>query len=632
MTYTFQRDNPVKTINVLHIDDEESHLMLTKHLLEKYEPTLNITSHTSVQRVLETDLTSFDCIISDYSMPNMTGIDLALHIKKKTTIPFILYTGKGSEEISSEAYASGIDSYQRKEPNVSHYQVLANRIKNLVEKNRAVADLRESWEISSELIDNFPSGLFIYQFVGPDQLILNWGNAQAEQMTGINLESSIGKEYLSIWSSKKGRALKNNLTYSILNKKPFKTEKFHFDENNKEGYLKLNAFLLSGDKIVVSFENITDRIIYETRLEALLNHIIEIDTVKTIREIAEIGFKLLKETLGFNSGRFYTRTRTGFTEISAQGEKEYQYNELDPSITNAFKSGSTTQIQDIENTGQNELFVPIKIDKVVEAVLCVRSKKASSVSKQDINLVEILALQLSSAIRRINEVDRLERLVAERTQKLLDNERLVTAGKIISMMGHDLRSPLQSIINSMYIIKNDKSQWEYFFPNIEDSACYAVKILEDLQHLTKEYPIRRFPTDIGYLINQSIESHRLPDNISVRSEIDRDIGTIEIDPIQIRRVVDNLISNAVDAMPQGGTITIKVKIVDNSLFISIADTGEGISPEIEPLLFELFNTTKPNGTGLGLAFCKRAVEAHGGEIKVDNNHKNGACFNVILPF
>ncbi|MBD3170979.1 response regulator [Candidatus Bathyarchaeota archaeon] len=632
MTYSFHRDNSNKTIKVLHVDDENSHLMLTKHYIEDYATNIEIFSQLSVVDALNLDLPSFDCILSDYSMPKMTGIDFAVEVKKNHAIPFILYTGRGSDEVSAEAYAMGIDSYQRKEPNISHFRVLAKRIKNLVEKNRAVAELRASWNTSSELIENFPSGLFIYQFMEPDRLVLTYSNSVAEALTGVSIEDSLGSEYLDIWGSRKGVDMKGVLINCIKLDKPYRSNGFHFNENGRDKYLRISAFPLSDSRIVVSFENITERVKYETRLEALLHHIIELDQARSIGEIARIGFRLLNETLGFNSGRFYTRKQDGFSLILADSERSVTCEGLPDIVLEVFLSGQSTRQSMDHGVNRIMLAVPITIDDTVKCVLCVKNKNSTMVSCQDINLVEILSIQISSAIRRMFEVERLEKLVNKRTRKLLDNERLVTAGKVISMMGHDLRSPLQSIVNSIYILKNDPGSWESFFPRIEDSANYAIKILEDLQHLTKRSPVRKFPTDIGVIIKQSVESNRIPDDIIVCVDVDPGLGLIEVDPVQIRRVLDNLISNAVDAMPMGGELTVRVERRVNSVLLSVTDNGTGIDSSVEPVLFELFHTTKPNGTGLGLAFCKRAVEAHDGIISVENNKQEGASFNIYLPY
>jgi len=105
-----------------------------------------------------------------------------------------------------------------------------------------------------------------------------------------------------------------------------------------------------------------------------------------------------------------------------------------------------------------------------------------------------------------------------------------------------------------------------------------------------------------------------------------------VDASQMRRVFDNLLLNALEAMPHGGTITVNVHQTSDKLIIQISDTGVGIP---EDVLLNLFNkkfyTTKPHGLGLGLSYCKRVVESHGGSIMVDSVYGKGTVFTIELP-
>jgi len=131
-------DGPQDTIHVLHVDDEFNQLILTKRFLEDADPAIQIESSPSPKEALRMlEHGSFDCIISDYVMMEMDGISLARLIREKSRIPFILFTGRGSEEVASEAFAAGVDDYLRKEIDPSHFRVLAKRVRTAVEKYRA---------------------------------------------------------------------------------------------------------------------------------------------------------------------------------------------------------------------------------------------------------------------------------------------------------------------------------------------------------------------------------------------------------------------------------------------------------------------------------------------------------------
>ena len=125
----------VDTIRVLHIDDEREPLQMTKKLLEMLDEGLKVESVSSPVEALEMLREGgFDCVVSDYKMSPMDGIEVARRIRESSDIPIILYTGRGSEEVAEAAFTVGIDDYIRKETNPSHYQVLANRIRGVVER------------------------------------------------------------------------------------------------------------------------------------------------------------------------------------------------------------------------------------------------------------------------------------------------------------------------------------------------------------------------------------------------------------------------------------------------------------------------------------------------------------------
>ncbi len=144
-----------KKFKILHIDDDESLLYLSKKIIENQDPKFIVTSVTDPKYVLENH-SKFDCIISDYQMPEMNGIELAEALRKISETPFVLYTGQGSEEVAEKGFQVGIDDYLRKEMHPAHYHVLTKRILSLVQRKRAENKLIEK---SKELTDMFVRSL-----------------------------------------------------------------------------------------------------------------------------------------------------------------------------------------------------------------------------------------------------------------------------------------------------------------------------------------------------------------------------------------------------------------------------------------------------------------------------------------
>ena len=129
--------SPVKdTIIVLHVDDDAQTLSMSKLILEDIDPELVIETFVSPEEALcALQNQRYDCVVSDYQMPQLDGIELTRRVRKFSDIPFIIYTGRGSEEVAEAAFTVGVDDYLRKELNTSHYQVLARRIRASVEKS-----------------------------------------------------------------------------------------------------------------------------------------------------------------------------------------------------------------------------------------------------------------------------------------------------------------------------------------------------------------------------------------------------------------------------------------------------------------------------------------------------------------
>ena len=139
----FQSQPSTPDLRVLHVDDEEVQLSFTKRFLEELDGEIQVFSVKNSQEVF-TLLASetFDCVVSDYQMPGMDGIELSRRIRDTSDVPIIIYTGRGSEEVAEKAFEVGINDYIRKEIDPSHYQVLARRIRAAVEKHRGDSNRR----------------------------------------------------------------------------------------------------------------------------------------------------------------------------------------------------------------------------------------------------------------------------------------------------------------------------------------------------------------------------------------------------------------------------------------------------------------------------------------------------------
>ncbi len=232
----------------------------------------------------------------------------------------------------------------------------------------------------------------------------------------------------------------------------------------------------------------------------------------------------------------------------------------------------------------------------------------------------------------------LETIVEERTKKLKDNERLAAIGQTAGMVGHDLRNPLQTVIGELYLAKGEveslsegdvKSNLQESIRVIEDQAVYMDKIVSDLQAFVRPVKIEKKPINLKELVDSVLSSVTIPANIALKKQTQRNLTEIHADPQLLKRVLINLVTNAVQAMPDGGKLTLRSQAISTGeVSVTVEDTGVGIPEKIKPQIFTPLFTTKPRGQGFGLAVCKRVIEAHGGEISFESKEGEGTKFTI----
>ena len=219
-------------------------------------------------------------------------------------------------------------------------------------------------------------------------------------------------------------------------------------------------------------------------------------------------------------------------------------------------------------------------------------------------------------------------------EKLAKAERLAAIGETAAMVGHDLRNPLQGIAGALYLLKKETLTAEERYEMlqvIEKSVHYSDAIVKDLLDYSTEIKLKLAEATPKSITSDAIGAVKIPQNVTVRDLLE-DQPTLSVDRDMMKRVFINLIENAVDAMPQGGILTISSKKSDGNVEIKLTDTGAGIPKKLIENLWKPLRTTKATGMGLGLAICKRIVETHGGSISVKSEIGHGTTFTIQLPF
>ncbi len=225
-------------------------------------------------------------------------------------------------------------------------------------------------------------------------------------------------------------------------------------------------------------------------------------------------------------------------------------------------------------------------------------------------------------------------------KKLEKSLRLAAIGETAGMVGHDIRNPLQAITGDLYLAREElkgmlpkegKQAIDENLVEIEKNLDYINKIVADLQDYAKTTQPSYQETNLKELCCELIQKITVPKNIETSCHIEDSVKMSFVDRNILKRALGNLVSNAVQAMPNGGKLTLKAFQKAADLVVTVSDTGIGIPDKVKPKLFTPFFTTKSKGQGLGLAVVKRMIEALNGSVTFESIEGNGTTFIVRLP-
>lgn len=286
------------------------------------------------------------------------------------------------------------------------------------------------------------------------------------------------------------------------------------------------------------------------------------------------------------------------------------------------------------------LLIWIKEQEKLSGLLMVFNKKQGTFDDTDINIAAILSNIISVSFMNVKLMNNLKSRMQELQQtqeQLIQAAKLAALGEMASNIAHELNNPLTSIIGFSKL-SQEESDIETIKKDlkiIEQESLRAKEIVNQLLEFARKRSINIGNVNVNLLLEEVLKLASLQlkhSNVNVIEDYGQ-LPIIQADHNQIKQVLLNMINNAIHAMPDGGTLTIRTGIFDKDhIYIDVEDTGCGISPEILPKIFEPFFTTKKEkGTGLGLSISYRIIESHGGRIEVKSEVNRGTKFTVILP-
>ena len=206
---------------------------------------------------------------------------------------------------------------------------------------------------------------------------------------------------------------------------------------------------------------------------------------------------------------------------------------------------------------------------------------------------------------------------------------------------HEIRNPLNSINLNLQILEEDLSVENPSSPSdlqqrvrrIRGEVERLDRILTDFGRYAKLPPLTFETCNLAMLIEEVLdfnEPEAQRQKVQVNREI-QELPPVQLDQSQFKQALLNLIINGVQAMEAGGSLTVRAKPFNGGIQIDVEDTGQGIEPDRLDKIFDLFISTKENGTGVGLTIVKQVIEGHGGRVNVESNPGHGTTFSILLP-
>lgn len=255
--------------------------------------------------------------------------------------------------------------------------------------------------------------------------------------------------------------------------------------------------------------------------------------------------------------------------------------------------------------------------------------------KEERDLIDTVASEVALIVERRKAAEDKEHL----QNQLRHADRLATIGQLAAGVAHELNEPLGNILGFAQLIKksmNFSEQSARDIDNIIKAALHAREVIKKLMFFARKMPPKKVQVNLNQLVEDGLYLLKVrcdKEGIKIVRDLAPDLPEITADPAQLYQVFVNLVVNAIQAMPKGGTLTLRTFVSNKHISLVVEDTGIGMSEDIMKQIFMPFFTTKGmgEGTGLGLSVAHGIVTAHGGIIKVTSKVGKGSRFEVKLP-
>ena len=308
-----------------------------------------------------------------------------------------------------------------------------------------------------------------------------------------------------------------------------------------------------------------------------------------------------------------------------------------------------------QNTVFNDYEVTHDFERIGRRTILLNARRLDSVQFILLAMEDITARKHAETQLQQHQAG-LERQVQERTaalrSEMAERQRLeheahrvqhfALLSRLAAGVSHDLRNPLGALFLQVDLLTEELNQPSatsatdiaHALAEIKTQLARVDDLIQDYLALVRVAAIQQTPGDLGRLVRQlaqemapALAAH----GITLRLEALAQLGLVALHAHTLQRALLNLVQNAIEAMPHGGTLTLRGRRQGATVHLDVGDTGVGIRPEQTTQIFEPLHTTKPGGTGLGLYIVQEVVAAHGGQVTVQSVVGQGSTFTITLP-
>ena len=596
---------------ILIVEDERVVAELLKEFLKNFGFEISAVTGDGEEAVSLAIGIRPDLVLMDIKLRGaMTGVDAARQIQESLDIPVIYLTAYSDDETLQRIKASAPFGYIQKPFKGGE---IRSAIDIALYRSRMERKLKENERSYRILAENLPG--IVYRFNVSGEQKLRFFNSMITDLTGYGADEIVPGESCPLdflILPQDLPAVSSAISAAVAANKPFEVE---YRIRHKDG--SILHFQERGRPIFGKDGE-------QCQIDGVILNITE---SKRVVEELEAAYDKLAE-------------RTAFIE----------------SIMTNIQSGIIVTDLDLTITLANPYVAALCEVSLEEIIFCDLRKICPELSRSIEDhvtkgemLLHFMGHELTVGFTRFNLKDGegavgghiftfkdLSEIVKIR-HEMRKQERLATMGEVVARVAHEMRNPLFAITSVAQILGMEidfTSSQKELMDALMTEARRMNHLVEDLLDCSKEIRLKMKDVNAAEIIGKCIgisNHYKVDKGVRIRNRADQAVKIVIADPDRIEQVIINLLQNAVDATPSGGTVDIQVGEEEGKVIIEISDTGQGIPENSFEKIFEVFYTTKRHGTGLGLHISKKIVDAHGGTLTARNNEDGGATFTVILP-